>query len=240
MDQNKIGGIEMEYTKYAAIGHFKCHYCLNGRKYPVVIVNQKEYLLDVQEMTVWSCLAWRILSRQQIIEAYIKLSRGLSFTSSRTLSDCIDRLITRGLIAEGRGSSEYDALYDLLSCLYIAPVSVNPFLRIGVFLKMWLLDGTDFSTALRLFSRPKCSAEEKQIVRLTNKALLSGAELIKCADRGVQTISSEEQLMAHLYDDELSTCENLPILMAASRKARPVSTAIANLYLKKQIIFERC
>ena len=44
----------MEYTKYAAVGHFKCHRTLAGKKYPVVIVGQKEYMLDVQEMTVWS------------------------------------------------------------------------------------------------------------------------------------------------------------------------------------------
>ena len=53
----------MEYTKYAVVGHFKCHRTLDGKKYPVVIVGRKEYMLDVQEMTVWSSLAWRILSR---------------------------------------------------------------------------------------------------------------------------------------------------------------------------------
>ena len=42
----------MEYTKYAAVGHFKCHRTLDGKKYPVVIVGRKEYMLDVQEMTV--------------------------------------------------------------------------------------------------------------------------------------------------------------------------------------------
>lgn len=26
----------MEYTKYAAVGHFKCHRTLDGKKYPVV------------------------------------------------------------------------------------------------------------------------------------------------------------------------------------------------------------
>ena len=83
----------MEYTKYAAVGHFKCHRTLDGKKYPVVIVGRKEYMLDVQEMTVWSSLAWRILSRSQIVEAYLKLTRGLSFTSRRTLDDCIDRLL---------------------------------------------------------------------------------------------------------------------------------------------------
>lgn len=230
----------MEYTKYAAVGHFKCHRKLDGKKYPVVIVGQKEYMLDVQEMTVWSSLAWRILSRSQIAETYLKLTRGLSFTSRRTLDDCIDRLVTRGLVAEGRGGSEYESLYDLLSCLYIAPVSANPFLRLGAFLKLWIWDGAPFSKVICLFSRPKHSAEERQIVRLANQALLSSAELIKCAERGVRTLHSDAQLMDCLYDDELTTSENLPTLMAASRQARPVSAAIANLYLHKQIVFERC
>ena len=172
----------MEYTKYAAVGHFKCHRTLDGKKYPVVIVGRKEYMLDVQEMTVWSSLAWRILSRSQIAEAYLKLTRGLSFTSRRTLDDCIDRLVSRGLVAEGRGSSEYEALYDLLSCLYIAPVSANPFLRIGAFLKLWIWDGMPFSKAIHLFSRPKCSAEERQIVRLANQALLSSRSSLSGAE----------------------------------------------------------
>ena len=120
------------------------------------------------------------------------------------------------------------------------PLSANPFLRIGAFLKLWLWDGAPFSKAIRLFSRPKHSAEERQIVRLANQALLSSAELIKCAERGVRTLHSDAQLMDCLYDDELTTSENLPILMAASRQARPVSAAIANLYLHKQIVFERC
>lgn len=230
----------MEYTKYAAVGHFKCRRTLGGKKYPVVIVNQKEYLLDIQEMTVWSGLAWRILTRSQIAAAYLKLSRGLSFSSRRTLDDCIDQLVTRGLVAEGRGSSEYAALYDLLSGLYIAPVSANIFLRLGTFLKLWLFDGVSFSKAIRLFSRPKQNEEERQVVRLANQALLSGAELIRCAERGVRTLHSDAHLMDCLYDDDLTTSENLPILMEASRQARPVSAAIANLYLHKQIVFERC
>ena len=94
----------MEYTKYAAVGHFKCHRTLAGKKYPVVIVGQKEYMLDVQEMTVWSSLG-AFFSRSQIAEAYLKLTRGLSFTSRRTLDDCIDRLVSRELVAEGAAAA---------------------------------------------------------------------------------------------------------------------------------------
>ena len=72
-------------------------------------------------------------------------------------------------------------------------------------------------------------------MHLANQALLSSAELIKCVERGVRTLRSDEQLMDCLYDDELTISENLPILMAASRQARPVSAAIANLYLHKNL-----
>ena len=145
---------------------------------------------------------------EDIYALYLKLTRGLSFTSRRTLDDCIDRLVTRGLVAEGRGSSEYESLYDLLSCLYIAPVSANPFLRFGAFLKFWLWDGAPFSKAIRLFSRPKQNAEERQIVRLAIQALLSSAELIKGAGREVRTRRSDAQVIECLYDDELCTREN--------------------------------
>ena len=53
----------MEYTKYAAVGHFKCHRTLDGKKYPVVIVGRKEYMLDVQEMTVWSPISTRVVNQ---------------------------------------------------------------------------------------------------------------------------------------------------------------------------------
>ena len=86
----------MEYTKYAAVGHFKCHRTLDGKKYPVVIVGRKEYMLDVQEMTVWSSLAWRILSRSQIAEAYLKLTRGLPDTGRLHRPPCHTRSGRRG------------------------------------------------------------------------------------------------------------------------------------------------
>ena len=54
-----------------------------------------------------------------------------------------------------------------------------------------------------------------------------------------EEIAEDKQKLKEL-DDELTTCENLPILMAASRQARPVSATIANLYLHKKIVFERC
>ena len=96
---------------------------------------------------------------EDIYALYLKLTRGLSFTSRRTLDDCIDRLVTRGLVAEGRGSSEYEALYDLLSCLYIAPVSANPFLRLSAFLS------SGFGTVCRSLKQFACSHAQNRMQR---------------------------------------------------------------------------
>ena len=40
---------------------------------------------------------------------------------NRSWKDCVERLLTRGLLICGKGETEYDALYDLLSSMYIIP-----------------------------------------------------------------------------------------------------------------------
>ena len=50
------------HTLYTAVGHFKKATGEDGA-YPVVMVNQREYCLDLQEMTVWTILNWRLLDK---------------------------------------------------------------------------------------------------------------------------------------------------------------------------------
>lgn len=44
---------------------------------------------------------------------------------------------------------------------------------------------------------------------------------------------------AALYDDDYSTCNNLRWEMMQAERRENVTLAVANLYLRKQIIFER-
>ena len=50
------GGSFMARIFYTAVGHFRRRNDGHGNIYPIVFVNRQEYLLDPQEMTVWTIL----------------------------------------------------------------------------------------------------------------------------------------------------------------------------------------
>ena len=74
---------------------------------------------------------------------------------------------------------------------------------------------------------------------LSKQALLSTAELIKCVELGVCDVSSDRKIMEALYNDEDTTSDNLRYLMQGAAARKQVTLDVINLYLRKQIIFER-
>ncbi len=74
---------------------------------------------------------------------------------------------------------------------------------------------------------------------LSNQALLSTAELIKCTEAGITDISTEEKLLDALYSDEDTTSDNIGMMMLTAKARESVTAAVANLYLRKQIVLER-
>ena len=54
------------HTYYTTLGHFQRRSNGLGRSYPVIIINQKEYCVDIQEMALWTALNWRLLDFTQI------------------------------------------------------------------------------------------------------------------------------------------------------------------------------
>jgi len=155
------------------------------------------------------------------------------------MENCLWRLESRGLVASGSGETDFDALYDLLNGLYVVPISTSLPLRLATFLKMLLLDGVPFATAKQIFQRDKPSEREAQVMALSRQALLSTAELIKCVELGVSDLSTDEKVMDALYNDEYTTCDNIGYAMRDSGSKIAVTMAVANLCMRKQIIFER-
>lgn len=74
---------------------------------------------------------------------------------------------------------------------------------------------------------------------LSRQALLSTAELIKCAELGVRDISTDKKLMDAPYDDNDTTSDNIADMMLTAKSRVRVTEEVANLYLRKQIIFQR-
>jgi hypothetical protein len=228
-----------EYTYYTALGHFRRHKDGAGKTHPVVVVNRREYDVDLQEMTLWACLNWRILDAQQALRHYDSIAEELVPAPKRSFEDCLDRLLIRGLAASGTGGTGFDALYDLLGGLYVVPISESLPLRLATFLKMTVLDGVPVSQAKLLFRRDRPDERERQVLALSRQALLSTAELIKCAQNQVCDLSSEQKILEALYSDEDTTSDNIADAMRGEANQKPVTVAVANLYLRKRIILER-
>lgn len=112
-------------------------------------------------------------------------------------------------------------------------------LRLATFLKLVLLKGTPFSKARVLFEKDYPNDQEVQVMALSRQALLSTAELIKCAEVGATDISTDRKLLNALYADSDTTCDNIRYMMQDVPSQAPITMAVANLYLRKQIIFEK-
>ena len=221
------------HTYYTALGHFRRRTTGLGRSYPVIIINQQEYDVDIQEMALWTALNWRLLDFPQVRAEYEKLEQDCVIPARRTLENCLGRLCTRGLVASGTGGTDFETLYDLLGGLYVSPLSESLPLRLAAFLKLTLLKGVPIFKARELFQKDRPSEEEAQVMALSRQALLSTAEL------GVRDISIDEKLMDALYNDEDTTSDNIADMMLTAKNRERITAAVANLYLRKQIIFQR-
>lgn len=96
-----------------------------------------------------------------------------------------------------------------------------------------------YSVTKQIFRRDKRSSDEQKVMLLANQAILSTAEMIKCAELNTFAFGSEDELIDTLYHDEYTTSENISHSVRFLPQCRPVITSVANLYLRKQIIFER-
>lgn len=226
-------------TLYTAVGRFERR--TNGcRRYcPVIVLGGKEYMVDMQEMIIWSCLNWRIVRMEEIGHLYTKTLPEQKDVINRPWKDCVDRLLIRGLLVCGKGETEYDALYDLLSSMYIIPTDGSSFLRVLSFLKLTFINHVPFSSARKLFRHDQRTENEKQVMALAKQALLSTAELIRCMEKDIRSLPTEKSILEGLYDDADTTSDNISCMMRLSPKSKAVTLAVANLYLRQQIIFER-
>lgn len=227
-----------KHTLYTAIGHFQRRTTAEG-SYPVIMINSREYRADLQEMVIWTCLSWRLLSIEQLRNLYLQKLESLQLQTPRSFEECLTRLVTRGLAASGSGETGYEALYDLLAELFVVPVSSSLPLCALAFVRLTLRDHVPFSKARRLFQADRPSLEERRVLELSRQALLSTAELIKCVESGVEDVSSDNNLLMALYDDMDTTSRNIVYLMQDKPSAQSVVSAVANLYLRRQIIFQR-
>lgn len=76
-------------------------------------------------------------------------------------------------------------------------------------------------------------------MQLARQALLSTAEIIKCMEKNVRCLPDEESILDNLYNDRDTTSDNISYMVKDLPCSKPITLAVANLYLRKQIILER-
>lgn len=224
---------------YTAVGIFKLKNQGKNNVYPTVILSGNECRLDVQEMMIWSALNWRITDDKKLYTYYSEQEKKSGVVFSRSYNDTLNRLIVRGLVASGRGENGEEALYDLISGLYIIPLYQSPFIRIISFLRMVFIFKLPYEKAKVLFERDKKNKNERRVMKLAFSAPMSTAEIVKCIDKNIDFILNEDDVMEFLYDDKFTTSENIAESVRGLSSARTVLTAVSNLYLRRQILFER-
>ena len=179
------------------------------------------------------------MSIDELKEKYNRKVAEIKYESNRSFDDCICRLLQRDIIAEGCGETEAEALYGLLSDLLLIPVSDNALIKARTYMHLTLIDKIPAGEAKCIFYRDKKDTIEKQVMRLTKHIPLSTAEIINCIDKNIINIKTELNLIDALYNDYYTTGYNISDSTRNLSKCKIVLSSIANLYLRKQIIFER-
>ena len=228
-----------EMKLYTAAGRFVHKRDSNGQTYPIIILGNREYLVDPQEFMIWITSNWRICKWEEIGRFYAASAAESGYHNDRSWQDCTNRLLVRGLLVCGCGETKYDALYDLLSAMYLIPARGRITLRLYVVIKLALQGRASFGAAKRLLRTFTHTESEKKILRLAKLAMISTAEVICCLEKGIKNIRNEYGLMDAVYADSETTSDNIGQTVKGYRCCQETLEAIANLYVSQQLIFDR-
>lgn len=225
-------------TLYTSVGYLKMTKTTEGILTPAIINNGQEYRLSEHELTIWSCLAFRILHAHELEQLYVKYQADMKHPDAQTFAGSLNRLLLRGLIAKGTGLTGIDALYQLLGELYIHPVKDSRIIHLLTSLKLFFTGKLPLSALPRCFQRRDTPPLEKMILRLSAQVPLSTAELLSCFNN---TLKKEKLLDAldELYNDDSVTYQTLAENAQIHHLQLPVLQAIGNLYLNRQILFQQ-
>lgn len=220
-------------TLYTAIGNYK----LNAHGLPTIFTGDNEYALDTHELILWTILAFRILTYQELKKEFYAKERDLHILGELDFDHYLNRLKVRRLIVSGQDCTGIDALYDLIGHLHVQAIPGNLFLRTITFLKLWLISRISFAKASLVLHTEKTEPLEKQILSLVRHQTLSTAELILCIQNGTTRLHNSQELIELLYSDELTDCESILSDCRVNDSRYLVLTAIVNLYFKQRISF---
>lgn len=225
-------------TLYTAVGSLRFQTGADGKSHPFVRNNHEEYGLSDHELLVWSCLAFQIVTIHELEKTYTARQKSSDSMKELPLSHYLNRLILRGLVVQGSGISGVDALYRLLGRLFITPIEDRFSVRLFSCIRLLLDKKITGAEMAKYLKKPDCTAIEKVILELAQTVPITTAELVTCIDRR-KTVRNAEDIMAVLYENPDATSETLVDDVQLNHTQYPVLQAIGDLYLNKQILFQK-
>lgn len=221
-------------TLYTAVGRYELRKNENGEKQPIVTVDQKEMALSREELLLWSCLMWGILTKEEAKTYFLKKAERVDVSQER-FDAVLQRLEVRQLVVSAQAEKGNLALYRLLANLYVIPLESSFMVKVQAFFRFIFFEKLPLTVAKNVFQKENYTEMERRVLHLARKARLSCAEILACiANDEIDTsIGNQSELQKEKARD------NLGFFLWFCAGHRKALEAISTLYLNKDIIFDK-
>ena len=221
-------------TLYTAVGRYELRRNENGEKQPIVIIDQKEMTLSREELLLWSCLMWEILTKEEAKTYFLKKAVRMDVSQER-FDAVLQRLEVRQLVVSAQAEKGDIALYRLLANLYVIPLESSFMVKVQAFFLFIFFEKLPLTVAKNVFQKENYTEMERRVLHLARKARLSCAEILACiANDEIDTsIGNQSELQKEKARD------NLGFFLWFCDGHRKALEAISTLYLNKDIIFDK-
>lgn len=221
-------------TLYTSVGRYELRKNENGEKQPIVTVDQKEMALSREELLLWSCLMWGILTKEEMKTYFLKKAVRMDVSQER-FDAVLQRLEVRQLVVSAQAEKGDIALYRLLAKLYVIPLESSFMVKVQAFFRFIFFEKLPLTVAKNVFQKENYTEMERRVLHLARKARLSCAEILACiANDEIDTsIGNQSELQKEKARD------NLGFFLWFCAGHRKALEAISTLYLNKDIIFDK-
>ena len=221
-------------TLYTSVGRYELRKNENGEKQPIVTVDQKEMALSREELLLWSCLMWGILTKEEAKTYFLKKAVRMDVSQER-FDAVLQRLEVRQLVVSAQAEKGDIALYRLLANLYVIPLESSFMVKVQAFFRFIFFEKLPLTVAKNVFQKENYTEMERRVLHLARKARLSCAEILACiANDEIDTsIGNQSEFQKEKPRD------NLGFFLWFCDGHRKALEAISTLYLNKDIIFDK-
>ena len=221
-------------TLYTSVGRYELRKNENGEKHPIVTVDQKEMALSREELLLWSCLMWGILTKEEAKTYFLKKAVRMDVSQER-FDAVLQRLEVRQLVVSAQAEKGDIALYRLLAKLYVIPLESSFMVKVQAFFRFIFFEKLPLTVAKNVFQKENYTEMERRVLHLARKARLSCAEILACiANDEIDTsIGNQSEFQKEKARD------NLGFFLWFCDGHRKALEAISTLYLNKDIIFDK-